>query len=61
MSSGELNKEKKDMCTQISLKINKCYTDSKCSDRGSDSSPEQTCASRPVPENKALTLSMKVP
>lgn len=41
MTSGELNKENKDMCAQISLKINKCYTDSKCSDRGSDSSPEQ--------------------
>lgn len=53
MTTGEPNKEKKDVCAQISLKINKRYTDSKCSDSGSDSSPEQTWASKPVPENKS--------
>lgn len=53
VTAGELNKEKKDVCAQISLKINKHHTDSKCSDSGSDSSPEQTWASRSASENKS--------
>ena len=35
VTTGEQNKEKKDMCAQISLKTNKCYNDSKCSDSSS--------------------------
>lgn len=57
VTAGEPNKGKKDECAQISLKMNKCHTDSQCSGSGSESSPEQTCTNR----TKAVTLSMKVP
>lgn len=51
---GEQNKEKKYVYAQFSLKINKCYNDSKCSDSSSAFQPSaQTCTHKPVPANKS--------
>lgn len=54
VTTGEQNKEKEDVYAQFSLKINKCYNESKCSDSSSACQPPaQTCTRRPVPANKS--------